>query len=71
MEEKEGEVLVQDVPLVVGNKNANKYTPDIASFRCGKFVTSSELQNILTYRNSMKVEDQFQLMMDDRTCEEN
>jgi len=69
-DEKNNIFVKDDVPMVVGQKNANKFTPHIGQFRSGQLATVSELVQMYQYVLNLREECQFGLAFDDRGFED-
>lgn len=61
---------MRDIPPVIGEKNATKFTPHLASIRVGSFQTASDLQSLWTYVSGLQPHEQFNFILDDRTFED-
>ncbi len=67
---KEGITGMHDLPLVVGNKNINKFTPHIAQIRTGALATWTDLSTIYRYIACQPPNYKIGLAVDDRTFED-
>lgn len=63
-------MFLDDVPQVVGQKNASKFTPHIAQLRTGNLSTVTEMIQIYQFILNQEENNQFGLALDDRTYED-
>ena len=63
-------ILNAELPPIVGSKNAAKFTPHTAYIRTGNLTTFSEVGSLFGYVGELAEENQFRLVLDDRTYED-
>jgi hypothetical protein len=63
-------ILSSEFPPIVGSRNTTKFTPHIAFLRTATLTTMSELGSIFTYVSDLTDENQYGLVLDDRTYED-
>lgn len=59
-----------ECPPIVGQKNIGKFTPHFAFLRSGALTTQSEFGAVFTYVGDLLAENQFGVVVDDRTYED-
>lgn len=63
-------ILHAEFPPIVASKNATKFTPHSAYIRTGCLTTFSEVGSLFGYVGDLAEENQFRLVLDDRTYED-
>lgn len=62
--------VIEDLPKVVGAKNATKFTPHVVQLRTGALTTWSDLAGFYKFIEDQNLETQFGVAVDDRTHED-
>ena len=63
-------ILNAEFPPIVGVKNLQKFTPHVGYLRTGALTTQSEIGSLFSYVSDLADENQYGLVLDDRTYED-